>query len=231
VTLDHATVAVNPVPYSPNPTSSRDMDLVAGLTGGRTYPEQDIDKIMDQVTKDAAGTYTIAYDPSADNWDSKFHRVHVTTDRKVKLVWKQRYYALPPTVDRQRGAVVAAFTSAGDVSDIGLRAKAGAAQGNAKAVHLEIQINSADVMFREESGKFAGGLVLLISDRGSNGPLGNPAVSNFTLNLTAEQWAAAMKSGIPVAQDHPIADGTQKVRVIVLDQNSTMVGSLTVPVS
>ncbi len=234
VTLDHANVAVDPLSYTPSPNSAHDMDLLAGLTGGRTYAEEDIDKVLDRVAVDAAGSYTIAYDPSAENWDTKFHRVHVTTDRKAKLVWKQRYYAIPdtrPVTARQQGAALAAFQSPFDMSDIGIRAIVTPAAAPAKGVHLQLQIQTADVMFREDAGKFAGGLILLLSDRGPSGPLGDPSVSDFTLNLTPEQHAAALKGGIPVVQDHPLKDGTQKVRVIVLDQNSSVVGSLTVPAS
>ncbi len=234
VTLDHANVSVNPFSFTPSPNSAFDMGLMAGLTGGHVYSEEDLDKVLDHVATEAAGSYTIAYEPSAENWDTKFHKVHLTTDRKIKLQWKQRYYALPdarPVAARQQSAVLAAFQSTFDMSDIGLRATVTPASGNAKAAHLQIQIAAADVMFREDGGKFGGGLVLLLSDRGPNGSLGEPAVSNFTLNLTPEQHAAALKTGIPVMQDHPLKDGTQKVRVIVLDLNSNLVGSLTVPVS
>jgi hypothetical protein len=39
-----------------------------------------------------------------------------------------------------------------------------------------------------------------------------------------------MKEGIPLSQDHPTTDAVQRVRLIILDQNTNAVGSLTVPV-
>ena len=39
-----------------------------------------------------------------------------------------------------------------------------------------------------------------------------------------------MKDGLPLAQDHPTSDAVQQVRIIVLDQNTDAVGSLTFPV-
>jgi hypothetical protein len=48
--------------------------------------------------------------------------------------------------------------------------------------------------------------------------------------LTAEQYKTALKEGLPFGQDHPISDAVRAVRVIVLDQNTNAVGSLTFPV-
>ncbi|MEI9975459.1 MAG: hypothetical protein WDO73_27365 [Ignavibacteriota bacterium] len=39
--------------------------------------------------------------------------------------------------------------------------------------------------------------------------------------MTADQYASAVKDGLPLEQDHPIADATKQVRVIILDQSTT----------
>jgi len=39
-----------------------------------------------------------------------------------------------------------------------------------------------------------------------------------------------MKEGIPLSEDHATSDAVQRVRLIVLDQNTNAVGSLTFPV-
>jgi len=48
--------------------------------------------------------------------------------------------------------------------------------------------------------------------------------------LTAEQYKTALKNGLPINQDHPTSDATRQVRVIVLDQTTNEVGSITFPV-
>jgi hypothetical protein len=95
---------------------------------------------------------------------------------------------------------------------------------------VDIRINPADILLREQGGKFTGAVYLLISDRGAAGPLGEPSVSSFNLELTAAQHDAVLKEGIPLAQDHPTASGARQVRVIILDQNTNEVGSVTFPV-
>jgi hypothetical protein len=48
--------------------------------------------------------------------------------------------------------------------------------------------------------------------------------------LTAEQYKMVMKDGLPLMQDHPTSDAAREVRVIILDQNTNAVGSVTFPV-
>ena len=52
----------------------------------------------------------------------------------------------------------------------------------------------------------------------------------MNMSLTKEQRAVAMKEGIPLAHDTVVAEGVQKVRVVVMDLGSGDVGALTVPV-
>ncbi len=234
VTLDRDNVAVNPLSDSPNPNLTHDMELMAGLTGGRPFFGVDINAVVRQISKDAANSYSIAYEPAADNWDSKFHKVKVTSERKgVKLITLQRYYALPdqrPAATRQQAALMAAYQNPNDLAQIGLRATVGPATGTPKKAHLQIEIHAVDLLMLEQGGHFVDGLTFLLADIGANGPIGDPAVSNMVLNLTPGQHDAALKAVIPLVQDHPIKDGTQKVRVIVLDQSTNAVGSLTLPI-
>jgi VWFA-related protein len=273
VTLAHAEVAVNPLSYSRdlstsvNPIMQMDtkqnpgagppanattalgdyqqhnvqgaqggdpgLDLaqMALLTGGRTYFRLDIRAVLKQVATDDANSFEIAYAPSAENWDSRFHRIRIACERKgVKLQVRERYYALPdtrPPVDRMKAVLMAAFQSPSDAADIGLRTKIAPMEGAKPGVHMEIRVNPSDILMREQDGKFTGAIYLLVSDRGASGPLGEPSLASFPFELTAAQHDAVMKEGIPFPQDHPTTDAVQQVRVIVLDQNTNAVGSLT----
>jgi hypothetical protein len=54
-------------------------------------------------------------------------------------------------------------------------------------------------------------------------------LTGFPIHLTRDQYAAALKEGIPIAQSHPINEAIQNLRIIVLDQGSNIAGSLTIP--
>lgn len=234
VTLQGDKVAVNPLLYTISPPDmTRDLEQIGLLTGGWTYTGDDILAILKQVAREAASSYSIYYDPPADNWDSKFHKIRVTTERKgVKLRVMQRYYALPdrrPEVEKQRAALAAAYQSSIDDPGIGLRETLTAGADATKPAKLQIRINPADLLLREENGQFEGMVTLVVADVGAAGPIGEPVISNFNVHMSREQHDAVMKEGLPIAQDHAINDSIQKVRVIVLDQGTNTAGSLTIP--
>lgn len=242
VTLGHDGVAVNPY-YSSGvaqPTVSYDLDQMALLTGGHAYYLQDIREVVKEVARTAGNSYEIAYAPSAESWDNKFHKIRVACERKgVKLQVKERYYALPDTRaagDRQKETLDAANQRPSDSAGIGLRVNVSPA---AKGIHLGIRMDVADLLLREQNGKFAGALTMVLSDLGASAgsaagllprPIGDPSVSNFNLDLTKEQYGTMMAEGIPISFDHPIGDAVRRVRVVVMDRGTNQVGSVTVPV-
>ncbi len=162
VTLDKDEVAIDPVSYtsSPMPDMTRDMEQIAGLTGGWLYMGEEIRQVLKEVAREAAVSYSIYYDPGADNWDSKFHKVRLTLGRKgIKVRSKQRYYALPdkrPENAKQQAALATVFQRAADDPAIGLRAAIAAEPG--KPAQIRIRINPADLLLHEEGGVFTGGV-------------------------------------------------------------------------
>jgi VWFA-related protein len=234
VTLAAANVAVDPFSYtsSPSPAVTRDLEQMALLTGGWPYFGDEIRTALKEVAKDAAYSYSIFYNPPADNWDGKWHKIRVTSERKgIKLRVKQRYYAFAdqrPTAARQQPVLASAFQSGSDDPGIGLRVTATPGPDAGKSVHLEIRIDPADLWLREEGDSFTGSVTFLVADRGAAGPVGDPTISSYPIKLSREQYATALKEGVPLSQDHLINDSIQKLRVIVLDQGSIVAGSLTI---
>jgi VWFA-related protein len=233
VTLTGAGVAVDPYALIGNLNAdvNYNLDQMALLTGGHFYSRQDIRSVVSQVAQDAAGSYTVFYDPGPESWNNKWHRVHVTCERKgVKLQVKERYYAVADSrspVDRMKAVMMEAFQSPTDFAEIGLRTKISALDGK-PGVHLEIRIDPSDLLLREQGGKYLGALYCLISDRSASAPLGEPSVLDLKPELTPDQYKAVMKEGLPLQQDHPTT--APQVRVILLDQNTNQVGSVTFPI-
>jgi hypothetical protein len=236
VTLAMDNVAVNPYAFIGNitPDVNRDLDQMALMTGGHFYFRQDIQTVIKQLAQSGAGGYSIAYDPGADNWNKKWHRIHVTCERKgVKLQVRERYYAVPDSrsaVERMKAVLMQAFQSPADFGEIGVRTKISSLGGGAPGVHLDIHIDPSDLQLREQGGKYTGALYLLISDHSGATPLGEPVVLDLKPELTADEYKTVMKEGLPLAQDHPTSDAVRQVRVIILDQNTNLVGSVTFPV-
>jgi len=236
VTLTKDGVAVDPYVLvgNLNPDVNYNMDQMALLTGGHFYSRQDVRAVVNQVTQGSLSGYSISYDPGPDNWNSKWHRIHVACERKgVKLQLRERYYALPdsrPALERTKAVLMEAFQSPKDLAEIGLRTKISPAADGKTGIRLEIRIDPSDLRLSEQGGKYSDGLYCLISDRSATAPLGEPKVLDLKPELTAEQYKTAMKDGLLLTQDHPAGDAVREVRVIILDQSTNAVGSVTFPV-
>jgi Ca-activated chloride channel homolog len=210
VTLGNLGVAVDPYTYvSLGVDASRTMEEMAGLTGGHAYLNQDL---SDVIKGFAGNTYSIAYIPPADNWDNKFHRLKVSTEKKgVKLQAREHYYAVAdqrPPAQRQQALMVAAYQSGTDVSDIGLRATV--SPGSApNRIKIEVTVDPADVVAKR--------VTLLYSPRAANGPQGEPTLSDEDVK--------------PIVKEYPIDAATQRIRLIVADKATDAVGSLTLSVT
>jgi VWFA-related protein len=236
VTLAKDGVAVNPYAFIGNINAdvNYNMEQMALLTGGHFYFRQELQAVLKQVAQSAAGSYSISYDPGPENWNKKWHRAHITCERKgVKVQVRERYYALPDSrspAERMKAVLMEAYQSPTDLGEVGLRTKISSMGSDKMGVHLEIRIDPLDLMLREQGGKYSGAIYCLISDRSATAPLGEPQVLDLKPELTAEQYKTVLKDGLPFAQDHPTSDAVRQVRVIVLDQNTNAVGSVTFPV-
>ena len=237
VTLDLYGTVVNLLTYTDLDTNkTTDMEAMAQLTGGSlTYGNKggDIRQVIQQLNESASAGYVIAYDPSAGNWDNKFHFVKLACARKgVKLIAKTRYYALPdsrPPDQRQMDALRAAYQSPYDVSDIGLRAAI--SPGKAPStIKVDLRVAMPDLLLHESGGKFGGQLTVLFSAIGPAGPL-PPVGGGLNPQLTKEQHDAYLKDGFPISNEYPIDSTTKAVRFIVADGATNLVGSLTIPVA
>jgi len=232
VTLGAANTSVNPFSYtsSPSPAVTRDLEQIGLLSGGSSYFGDEIRSVLTQLARDAARSYSIYYDAPPENWDSKWHKIRVTTERKgLKLRVKQRYYAYPderPDAAKRQPVLAAAFQAPYDDPSIGLRATV-TPGADAKSVQVQFHIDPADLFLREEGDAYSGAVIFLIADRGTTGPVGDPMLINYPVHLTRAQ----MKEGIAITQTHAINDAIKNLRVIVLDQGSDVAGSLTIPLS
>ena len=210
VTLGGLGVAVNPYTYvSLGVDASRTLEEMAGLTGGRAYLNQD----LADVVKGFAPAYSVAYIPASDNWDNKFHRLRISSEKKgVKLQARNHYYAVMdqrPLAQRQQALMVAAYQSRADVSDISLRAIV--SPGSApNRIRIEVNVDLADIIARR--------ITLLYSARDDNRPQGEPT-------LTDED----VKPGAPVVKEYSIDTATKKIRLIVADKSTDAIGSITFP--
>ncbi len=235
-------VYVDTYTSSPDANGARDMDYFSGSTGGRTFMNTELVDVLSQISNDSKNVYTIAYQPAADNWDKKFHKLKVTCSKGLKVQTRNRYYAIPlastdqtaakeaPAKDED-SAILAALENTSDVPDIGLRVTVSPAPAGKKGVHFQIHIDASDLQLHEQAGEFNGQIAVVFAHYTPKGLLGMTDPKDFTLKGNAEQLAKIMKDGIWIPMDQTVDSAVNMVRVVVYDHANNAYGSLTVPVS
>ena len=71
------------------------LNVLAGATGGRAFSTIGLGRAIAQIEADSLTNYSIEYQPPAQNWDGKYHKLRVTVARKgVRLQTELGYYAV-----------------------------------------------------------------------------------------------------------------------------------------
>ncbi len=203
------------------------LDQFAQMTGGRPDAGKDIGGAIKQAMSDLRTSYQIGYYPPLRNWDSKLHRLKITSKRKgVRIQAKTLYFAWPePPGTRTEQAVQMAAITQFDAEEIGLRVTA---SQDSKVVHLRARIDANDVVLVPDADRYNGQLraVLTTYQDGPQPSIG--AVTPLELHYTAEQRDQAIKDGILFTQNVPVDQSVRRLRLIVFDRGSDTLGSVTV---
>jgi VWFA-related protein len=210
------------------------MQEFAGLTGGRSKGNNDIGEAIRQAIADARSSYQLGYDTQPQPWEGKYHKLRLASTRKgVRLQTKTGYYAWPPPAPEQaeQQAFQAMAAAQTDAADIGLTAELMPPAAGAKTVRVRLTIDGHDVLFSQEGQQYSVylgvGMAAYLSDgRGTGLPSGvlSPA-------LNAQQYQDALKDGLSTVVEAPLAEGLEKVRVMVYDRGDHQIGSVTVPLA
>lgn len=210
------------------------MQEFAGLTGGRSKGNNDIGEAIRQAMADARSSYQLGYDTAPQPWEGKYHKLRLVCSRKgVKLQSKTGYYAWQPPAPElaEQQAFQAMSAAQTDAADIGITAQAEPPAAGAKTVRVRITIDGHDVLFSQAGQQYAVhlgvGMAAFLSDgRGAALP---SALLDPSLN--AQQYQDALANGLSTIVEAPLADGLEKVRVMIYDRGDHQVGSVTVPLA
>jgi VWFA-related protein len=202
--------------------SQQTLQQFADLTGGRAFLNQDVKGAITQATGDARMSYQLAYYPTPQAFDGKYHKIKVTCTRKgVKVNSKSGYYASGDqlvTRTQQEATLDAAIESQYDSSQIGLDVVMAPSKKFYSSVHMDIGIDPGTAV-EPDGGKF---LITLV-DIHADGKTGvSPSVAlDYKLGT----------GPIPFTQERTVDGTVSKVRIIVMDSKTNAVGSITIPIN
>lgn len=238
--LERAQIAVYPVAESRNGAaaalvteSEQSLEEFASITGGRLYRSGGVGDAIRQAINDARANYEIGYYTEPLKPDGKHHKLRVTCARKeVRLLTAPGFYAVfgpEQPGEAERNALLLAAHSPFDSTEIGLRASVSPDAGAPGTMRFDIHINPADLMLRQAGDHRTGRVAVLFAVYGPTGA-GQSNPFPIDVNLTAAQYDTALQGGLEFRQSMPIGETVQRVRVIALDKDLGVAGSVTIPI-
>ncbi len=198
---------------------------LAEATGGRALRRSgDIAKELDTIVADGRAAYLLSFSPDTQA-DGKYHTLTVKCLRKdVALRYRNGYlYSEEPATmkDRFREAV----WQPRDESEIGLTV-AEVKEANTPAVRLSIA--ATDLEMAQQNGRWTDKVDVFLVMRDDSGLHASVAGKRLGLALTPATYQHDMKDGLTIEERLPKTPPGALVRLIVIDENSRRMGSVTV---
>jgi VWFA-related protein len=201
---------------------------LAQATGGRSFPRADnIIGDLSSVVQDGHASYLLSFSPDIQP-DNQYHRLNVTVPSRRGIVLRYRagyLYTKEPSTLKDR--LTQAVWQPQDGSEIGLNAHWDhASQGAA----ISLNIAASDIGLVQEGDLRTDKLDIFLVQRDDTGTRAQAKEQTLALNLKPETYQKVLQDGIPFAEfvEHKQNFGT--TRIIVVDENSGRMGSVTLPV-
>jgi VWFA-related protein len=210
------------------------LDALVAETGGRFNDGKEMGDVIEQALRDARTTYQLGYEEPFHSLDGKLHKLRVATSRKgIQIQTKAHYLAVPGMADAGFVQMIhSASIPPFDAAEIGIRGVVSRDPANSRIVGLRILVNARDLALIHEKAGYEGLLRLAVvgyleSGRDSGAPI---VPFELVLHHSELQHHKILNDGILLKQNVKLGARITKVRVIVIDETSETVGTLTLPV-
>jgi len=212
------------------------MREIADRTGGRAFMNtNDLTGAIHQAMEDGRVTYVLAYSPSHDQWDNKFREIKIKLNRPgLDARYRKGYYAYSerPTDPKLRQAILSEAAST-PLSSTGLALVAAVAQAptpESPRTTIRMVMDAHDVAFgRNSGGKQEATLDLLLVVFDDKGKPLHQVVRTLRPNLDDATYGTVLKNGMAINVDSDVPEKSARVRLVVHDVLSGLVGSLDLP--
>ncbi|MDR5729092.1 MAG: VWA domain-containing protein [Terriglobia bacterium] len=200
---------------------------VATATGGRAFRRSgDIARELNAVVEDGRAAYLLSFMPGSPA-DDKYHNLLVKLRSKRKVVLRYRtgyFYAKEPTgmKDRFREAV----WQGKDANDIGLTAEP---VRNSNQWALKVTIDATGLQMAQGDGRWIDKIDIFVVKRDDTTQKAQLTGKTLLMRLKPATYQKALHEGIPFEEPVDVAHQSGSLRVLVVDENSGRMGTVTVP--
>jgi VWFA-related protein len=201
---------------------------VADATGGRAIRRAgDIAAALNGVVEDGRATYLLSFTPNVPA-DDQYHllTVKLTARRGVTLRYRTGYqYAREPATLKDRLRL--AIWQLPDVNEIAVSANA--VPASTGTTTLKLNIATSDLALKQQDERWMDKLDIFLVQRDDEGLHARVTGQTLDLALKPVTYQRALEEGIPFDQLVARKQDAGTVRIVVVDENSGRMGSVTVP--
>jgi VWFA-related protein len=200
---------------------------LADATGGRAFRRaSDLVSEFNSVAEDGRATYLLSFTPARPA-DGQYHLITVKLPgrKDVKLRYRTGFFYReePSSIkDRFRDAVL----EPQDATEIAVTADP-VPGSNGRTIKLAIA--ATDLEIAQKDAFWTDKLDVYVAQRGVSGAKAQVTGQALGLRLSPATYQKYLREGIPFNQSLEVGPGVGSVRIVVLDENSGRMGSVTIP--
>jgi VWFA-related protein len=236
--LNDANISVYPIDargLSTNPRVNINvgtMKEIADATGGKAYYDRnDLPRGVRLALEDSRETYLMTYSPQSLLQVGAYHRIRLQSSRRgVQLRYRRGYYAPGRHAEggvEEADRLTRAADSPLDASEIGIQAKVETGSGAPDEIALAIRVDAADLDLTPNA-TWSGALRLEAIQIGATGERLGGITQAAELNLAPATYQRALAQGLTFQMKLSREPSAVAVRIAVVDERGTHVGSLSV---
>lgn len=202
---------------------------VAAATGGRVIRRSgDLTAQLNGIVADGHATYMLSFSPQGPA-DGQYHTINIKQTGRHVLTLSYRtgyFFEKEPTSLKER--FQQAVWRPTDVSEIAVTANVSAANDGA---NVKINIAANDLGLQQQAGRWMDKLDIFFIQRDDAGLHARLEGQTLGLRLKSATYEKLMPTGVPFEHFVGAKPGMASLRVLVVDENSGRMGSITIPAS
>jgi hypothetical protein len=200
---------------------------LADATGGRVFRRaSDMVSEFNSVVADGRATYLLSFTPPEAS-DGKYHliSVKIAGRKDVKLQYRTGFfYREEPTTIKDRFSQ--AVLEPEDATGISLSADP---LPGSNGHTLKLAIAATDLAIAQKDAFWTDKLDVYVVQREVSGTKAHVTGQTMGLRLKPATYQQYLREGVPFKQAVEAAPGVGSVRIVVVDENSGRMGSVTIP--
>jgi VWFA-related protein len=197
---------------------------LATATGGRALRRAgDIAFELQGIVADGRAAYLVSFTPDTPA-DDKYHVLTVKTARPgITLRYRNGYmYAKEPAT--MEGRLQEAVWQPRELNEIGLTARRDKSA-------VKVMVDATDLALAQQGQRWAGKMDVFLVLRDDSSLHATMRGKTLQFALKPDTYQQALKEGIELEEPLPMNPEGRAVRILVVDENSRRMGSITIPLA